>query len=173
MLWRALMVATGLCLACGQPSESGTARTLAALPDFVFTAAEEDPWAQHRPSEVQCSGLTGWYVEEDVLEVDTARCNYFSGTAPARVSAAAGDRLRAQVVHFDLVAPQPGVAHLALVVGGRPVWEREVPIPGAGDVIPVEVELSEAVSPGAAVTWHLHNHGQNHWRLSAVDLRGR
>jgi hypothetical protein len=141
--------------------------------EFAAVSAEEDLLAAHRPEAVFCSDLAGWYLEGALVEVDTARCNYFAASAPAPFALAAGDVLEAQVVHFDLTAPEPARAHVALLAGAEVLWEREIVVPGAGDVLPVVVELSVPVAADTPVGWHLHNHGQNHWRLSGVEVRGR
>lgn len=158
---------------CGDETAAQDRRALVEAADFRFLAGEADPLAEHRPETVVCGELAGWYLEGELVEVNTARCNYFAASAPARAAAAVGDLLEAEVFHFDLTAPEPARAHVALLVGAEVVWQEEVAVPGPGDVVPVIVELREPIAAGTPVGWHLHNHGQNHWRLSGIDVQRR
>lgn len=167
VMWLAV-VATTLGCGSGESAEEKAPEPMARAADFVLLGEAEDPLAAHRPQEVTCSELTGWGVEDDVLEVDTTRCNYLAVGAPARIDVAAGRTLTTQVAYFELTAPEPAMAHVALLVNGRTLWEREVAVPGPADVISVTAELAEDVAAGAPVVWHLHNHGRNNWRLADV-----
>lgn len=158
---------------CGGDEEAPAPRVVVEVADLELLPAEVDPLAEHRPEQVVCSDLTGWALEGDLLEIDTARCHYFAAAAPARVGGSPGEKFEAELFHFDLTAPEPATAHVALLVGERVVWEREIPVPGPGDVYPISVELEESFAEGTPVGWHLHNHGQNNWRLSDVTLRAR
>lgn len=164
------VVATTFGCGNGESSEAKAPEVVAMAADFVSLDEQEDPLAGHRPEEVTCSGLTGWGVEDDVLEVDTGRCNYLAVGAPARIGVAAGRTLTTEVAYFELTATEPTVAHLALLVGESTLWEQEIAVPGPADVIPVAVELSEDVAAGTLVIWHLHNHGRNNWQLADVVL---
>lgn len=126
--------------------------------------AADDPFAQHRPTVVVCDALSGWFPEADYLEVDTGRCNYLSVQQALNVPLAAGEALVLDVLHFDLTAPEPARAHLALQIG-QEVWAHESEIPAPAGRIELDVTLRNGQPRGTLVTFHLRNHGQNNWRL--------
>lgn len=135
------------------------------------TAAEDDPLAQHRPDPVECD-IAGWFVEDDELEINTARCNYLFVEQPALVEVGRGDLVRLGLRHFDLTAPEPATAHVALLFGDVVVWELDLTIPHEAQVLDVEWTAQRALPAGAPVGLHLHNHGQNTWTLAHVRTRG-
>jgi hypothetical protein len=149
----------------------GDWEVLAPLSDLEFLNEAEDPLSSHRPSQVVCNNLTGYYREEDALEVDTARCNYLSVAERARRDAKAGESLETEISHFDLTAPEPATAHLALLVREHVIFEQTVEIPGPGNVIAVSVPLPVDVATGDRIGIHLHNHGQNTWNVGPIMVR--
>jgi hypothetical protein len=74
------------------------------------------------------------------------------------------------VSHFDLTAPEPSVAHLAVTWGDRTLTEAFVPIPSSADVLDFELELTEELETGTPITLHLHNHGQNTYQFGSLWL---
>ena len=130
--------------------------------------AAEDPLADHRPAEVEC-GLAGWYVEDGQTEVDTNFCNYLSIRQPSLAAIEAGATLELGLYYFDLAAPEPAQAHVAIVVDGEILWEDTVDIPGQAQVYTLEFPSPLSAPQGAELDFHLHNHGQNTWVLQ--DLR--
>lgn len=139
---------------------------------WLATPAHLDPLAEHRPAPVVCP--TGAYgLEFGVLEVDTGQCNYLSVSQPLTHALAPGDPLRVTIWWQTLIAEAPAEAHLALLADGELLWETHVAIPG-----PAEAQQMEFVSPiaaeaGAALTFHLHNHGYNSWTLGSLELLDR
>lgn len=131
--------------------------------------ASLDPLAAHRPATVECP-IGGWLFEPQGFEVNTLLCNYAMFTAPAQASVIAGSRVVATLYHFDLVAAEPAVAHVALLLGERVVWETEVAIPGKANAFDIDVTIDETVPAGTPVYFHLHNHGQNTWTLAALEV---
>ena len=148
--------------------------TLTLLDHQAWTAldAELDPLADHRPDPIECS-IAGWYVENDKLEVDTFACNYVALTQPLLEDVEVGDTLALGLYHFDLLAPEPAVAHVAILIDGTIVWQREIEIPGGQMPGPAQVYDETFASPiaapaGAPLVLHLHNHGQNTWTFDSL-----
>ena len=136
--------------------------------------AEEDPLASHQPEQVDC-GPAGWYVEPafevPVLEIDTSYCNYVLLEQPLLVDVAKGDTVAVEVRHYDLLAPEPATAHLAVWFGDSLEWETHVSIPSAAAVETAEWRVTRARRAGEAVRLHLHNHGQNTWLIAGLYVR--
>jgi hypothetical protein len=128
-----------------------------------------DPLADHRPATVEC-GLAGWYVEDEQLEVDTNFCNYLGLAQPGLAAIEQGKRVRLGLYYFDLVAPEPAMGHVAILVDGQVLWEDEIEIPGPAKVFDLEFESPLTAELGAEVVFHLHNHGQNTWVLQSVSV---
>lgn len=143
---------------------------LAPLTQLFFVDAEHDPLVLHRPEEIDCNTLVGWTMEEGLLEVNTAECNYLSLSEPAAVSAPAGAWVKTRISYFDLTAPEPTEAHLALLVEGRILWEATIAVPSAADILDVEAQLTEDVAKGDSIGMHLHNHGQNSWNIEPLRV---
>lgn len=137
---------------------------------WVPVGAEDDPFAAHRPDGVDC-GIAGYYVELDQLELDTSRCNYAALEQPALHAVGEHDELGLELTHYDLTAPEPAQAHVALWFGATPQWETTIEIPHAAQVLPVVVPVNRSLAPGETIGFHLHNHGQNTWLLGRVFVR--
>jgi hypothetical protein len=153
----------------GNPeSDDSELVTLTPFTELTPVDAEDDPLARHRPIDVACNNLGGWYLEDGFVEVDTGHCNYLSLSEPAAVSASKGSILRSEISFFDLTADEPATAHLALVLGNTTVWEDELSIPGKAQVIEITAELPFDVQQGDPVILHLHNHGQNTYKFGKV-----
>ena len=157
-------------------ADSGAAECTRSLLDHqAWTALETaaDPLADHRPDMIECN-IAGWYVENDKLEIDTFYCNYLALTQPLLEDVAAGDTLELGLYYFDLLAPAAATAHVAVLIDGAVVWEREVEIPGGPTPAPAHVYDERFASPisasaGAPIVIHLHNHGQNTWTFDRLD----
>ncbi len=129
-----------------------------------------DPYGAHRGPLTACHP-DGWSptdefgLERDVLEVHTGLCPHFTGTRPAAAAVSAGDRLKVRIWHFDLSAPEPAQAHLAIRIAGEEVWTATVPIPSEAGLLEAEVRPSVDAPVGAPVDFHVRNHGANAWSL--------
>ena len=167
----ALVVVAGSVVGCGDDERRGEARELATLEALEPVDAADDPFVSERPSVVDCNPLTGWYAEDEGLEVNTAHCNYASLGEPSLSAIRRGEIVSGSLSYFDLTAEAAAVAHVAVTVGDWIVFEREVDIPGPGDVIEFEVEAPADVAQGELVVFHLHNHGQNTWNFEALHVR--
>ncbi len=175
----ALVQVTLLCLtvsACGGERGapvSGVQASPASLIDhqaWMVTGPSSDPLVSHRPSVVNCDDLTSWGPEEDYVEVDTGRCNYLMIEQPTLVSGAIGDHVKGSITHFDLTAPESATAHLAVLIQERVVFERTIAVPGPADVFSFDEILTAPFEKGEPVYLHVHNHGQNNWRLYELTL---
>jgi len=128
---------------------------------------DDDPLAAHRPVDDGCPSGS-WSVEGEVLEVESGPCHYAWFLQPLSSALAAGDVLRFDLWHTGLDAPELGEAHAALLVGPKLVWEGTAPIPDEPRLWSAEVILDEPVPHGEFIGLHLHNHGDNVWKLGPV-----
>lgn len=160
----------------GDPSEQRI--PLVSAEEWRAVSLAEDPFASWAPEEVSCSPIAGYYPEQPGLEIDTTRCNFVTLTQPLREALPAGARIEVELVHFDLTAPTPAEARLALLFptdgttdGGSPSpsWEITLPIPSAAERIVQVFTTASALEENVPVLFHLQNHGQNTWRLLRVD----
>jgi hypothetical protein len=149
----------------------GDALPLTHAEDWSPSAAPDDPLADHRPAELRCPS-SGWGEEFGVLEVRTGECNYLSVEQALAEPLALGDALRVQVWWQSLIALEPAIGHLALLIDGELVWELEVAIPGGSDARSIRFASPIAAEAGATVTFHLHNHGANAWTLGEFAWLG-
>ena len=150
------------------PRPDGEFEALIDHPAWVQIEAEDDPLADHRPAEFGC-GVAGWYVENKHLEIDTNFCNYLAVGQPSLVAIEQGRRVRLGFYHFDLTSLNPALAHVAVVVDGAILWERDVEIPGDAAVYELEFEAPFSAPAGSDLVFHLHNHGQNTWALQNLS----
>ena len=137
----------------------------------AWVAVEElaDPLASHRPEPVDC-GLGGLFVEGEELDIDTNFCNYAMLEQAGLAEIPEGATLTLSMRHFDLTAPEPAMAHVALLLGDVIAWEQMVIIPGPAEVITTDFPTPMAYAKGEPVRFHLHNHGQNTWILTGVTV---
>jgi hypothetical protein len=151
--------------------EDPTGGEFVALVDPMAWApvpAPDDPLADHRPADVQCP-IGAWLFEPQGFEVNTLQCNYGMFGASSQVAVLPGRRVVATLYHYDLLAPEPASAHVALLLGDTLLWEMDIAIPGKADVYAIDVVVDATVPAGTPVYFHLHNHGQNTWVLGAVE----
>ena len=128
-----------------------------------------DTFVEHRPATVDCKQDTGWMVEDDILEVRTEFCNYLSISQQSLLDLQAGTTLELAMSHSALNFNAPANAHIAVAIGGTPVWESNIPIPSDRAIIKQSVVLPFAVSQGDSIEVHLHNHGNNTWEIRSLD----
>lgn len=151
-----------------QPEGSGEFEALIDQSLWIQSEAQDDPLAAHRPTQVNCSSA-GWYVEIESLEINTNYCNYLSLQQPSLVPIHEGHKIQLGFYHFNLTALDPGLAHVAVLVDGAPLWEQEIEIPGSAAVYSLEFAAPLSAPAGAQVVLHLHNHGQNTWVLQGLS----
>lgn len=150
---------------CG---DAGTAARDLPADAWRPLAPDMDPLANHRPEEAQCPDWAR-APEGNILEVNTGGCRYAALSQPAGGDFPPSSTLELVLQHLSLVAPEPATAHVALAVGGHTVWESHIPIPHREQLLQARVELPDGTAVDTPVVFHLHNHGQNSWRL--VRLR--
>jgi len=130
--------------------------------------AAADPLPSHQPAEPSCAA-SATFVEFGSFEIDTTRCNYVLSEHPAQLAIAAGTQVKMELLHYDLIAPEPAQAHVALLFGDALQWETNIPIPRAGDVLKASFLATKAVALGEPIRLHLHNHGGNAYLIIAVQ----
>jgi hypothetical protein len=157
--------------ACSDEQTDASARevTLASREGWTLDQAETDPLAAHRDETTPCS-VEALTVEATGFEISTEACNYASVTQPALEALHEADLLQFSVWWETLAALEPSEAHLALLVDGTVLWEDHVSIPGLADVRAVEVPVANDPPAESPVTFHLHNHGSNTWKIGDVML---
>ncbi len=128
-----------------------------------------DPLATHRPADVNCP-RGGWVIERQGFEIRTTHCNYGMFSQPSLAKVEPGDRIVAMLYHFDLVNAEPATAHLALMIGPRVLWEKNIEIPGKANAFNVEITADFSAPAGTPVYFHLHNHGRNEWMLASMGV---
>lgn len=136
---------------------------------WMPVAADADPLAAHRPAEVSCA-LGSWVLEPQGLEVNTQTCNYASFGQPSLVEVVPGARIVGSLYHFDLIAAEPAMAHVAVLIGENLIWEQDVAIPGPANAFTIDLPAGFAAPAGTPVNFHLHNHGQNTWTFGALQV---
>lgn len=135
---------------------------------WTLDEAEDDPFAEHRPSWVQCE--IGFGVETGVFEVDTELCTYGAFVQRSLAPIYEGDTLELVLLHDALYAEEPATAHVAVAFGAEIAWETELPIPSeAGQLRPTWTAPAD-VDVGTPVHLHVHNHGANNYRLVALTV---
>lgn len=154
-------------------------RSLVDAEAWLLVPFPEDPFAEWATASVECSPIAGFYPEDEVLEIDTTRCNFVTLRQPLPVALPSKALLEIEIIHFDLTASAMGEARLAVGVGeitgaepsmvGSLPWERSIAIPGPADRIVERFAIQDAAEAGASVVFHLQNHGQNTWRLMRLD----
>ncbi|MCA9538015.1 MAG: hypothetical protein KC620_03970 [Myxococcales bacterium] len=133
-------------------------------------AAADDPFADHRPAEVDCP-TDGYGREYTTFEVTTDSCHYATFAQPLPVDLRPGDHVVGSLWHLALYAPEAAEAHVALGVGAQVLWEQHIPIPGPEAVFDIDAVVAEAVPAGTPIFVHLHNHGANSWRWTNFEAR--
>jgi hypothetical protein len=165
---------SALLLGCAPPADPDTDPSwlpLVLAEGWQPAPPGADPMADHAGAGAIACGEEDWHVELDGLEIETTRCNYAVLEQPLLEDLARGDTLRVRVWWQTLASPAPVEGHLALLVGGAPVWEERVAIPGPAAAREVTLASPVSAPAGTTVTFHLHNHGSNTWNLNELALQ--
>lgn len=186
MTSRRLLLACALAAGCGDsgkpshdtgtdgsgsvPEIDGTMVDLVKPQLWVQQGEADDPFADHRPSSIECALGLGWLVEVTGFEVNTGACNYGAFTQPTLREIVPGAQISLSLYHFDLVASEPATAHAVLMVGDHVLLEREVAIPGKAMVYDLDLVADFELPAGSPAVFHLHNHGQNTWTLGSIQV---
>lgn len=129
-----------------------------------------DPLRTHQPAELLCAA-SATFVEYGSFEIDTTRCNYVLVEHPSLLAVSAGTELKMELLHYDLTAPEPAQAHLAILFGDALQWETTIPIPTAGDVVKASFTATRPLAVGEPIRLHLHNHGGNAYLLVSLQAK--
>jgi hypothetical protein len=173
-----LALAASMLAGCGEGSPGApstpeaTWHTLVAYDAWSGVARADDPFVTAAEQPPECLG-PGFYAEPDLgwLEIDTGECSWVTLSASAAVPVESGKSLlRITMSHYDLNAPTPARAELALRLGDCDVWSKSVKIPGPAAVDTEELTSPCASAAGGPVLLHLHNHGQNTWQLQELAV---
>jgi len=137
-------------------------------------AVDEDAFGAERPADLVCDEVLGIGTEtfggEAVLELSTDFCNYATLRQPSLRALAAGDTVAIRVWHYDLTAPAPAQAHLALAIDGEVAWEHFVPTPAVGAFVDGEIAIDRDLPEGTELQFHVHNHGDNSYALLSIEV---
>ncbi|MFM2420086.1 MAG: hypothetical protein RL385_4809 [Pseudomonadota bacterium] len=150
------------------PGDIAYAR-LADVRDFRPFPAEDDPLASHQPANIQCVD-SAFVTEYGGLEIDTGLCNYVLAATPSLRDVAKGAWVHLDFVHYDLAAPAPAEAHVALLFADELQWEERIPVPSAGARVEATFRAKSALVAGDMVRIHLHNHGGNTYLLTRLEV---
>jgi Copper type II ascorbate-dependent monooxygenase, C-terminal domain len=142
---------------------------LASVDDWRIQDVDADALAEHRPETVDCQP-NSWYEEDGALEVETGYCNYLSLSQASKAEIVAGDQLHLVLWHGDLAFEEPAVAHVAVSIAGKLVWEQEVEIPSEAEIFDLKIPLPFDAQAGSELVYHLHNHGYNTWTLLKLEV---
>ena len=166
----AAAAASALLGACTSPEgPSGPLVELLERDAWTESTADNDPIPTHRPAITGCPAAA-WITERTALELSTDYCDYISITSPSLLDLQPGDTIELEAFYFDLTSPDATTGHWALVIGDEVIWEVSPAIPGPAMFFEETLTVSKAHPAGTAVTVHLHNHGQNSYGLTRLEL---
>ncbi len=170
----ALLAAIGLCcsaaLGCGDDggAEGEDFGPLVDPTEWSALDEEDDPFDDRRAADAECDSL-GYSAEEldgeTAFFVDTEACDYLTVEQPSLRAAAKGTSVRLRLFQFELTAPDPAEAYLAIAVDGSTLWEETIDIPADEQMIDTTFELKKDLSQGDAILFHVDNHGDNNYAL--------
>ncbi|MDB4989131.1 MAG: hypothetical protein JWN04_4309 [Myxococcaceae bacterium] len=128
-----------------------------------------DPLKSHQPAQIAC-GVGATYVEYGSFEVDTNRCNYLLAQNLALRPVDLGSTVHFKMLYFDLLAPEPAQAHVALFFGDDLQWETMLSIPQPGNSLDVTFKASAELDFQEPIRLHLHNHGDNAYLIETLEV---
>lgn len=157
---------------CAEAGDDGTTTMLIDPDGWAIVEGEADPFADERPGDAVCdpSAVTQeLFGGEPALEVWTGPCDWVSVAQPLRAGLPAGAAVTLRLWHFELTAPAPGEARLAVAIDGARVWETKIPIPSPSGLVRETWTMPRAAAEGAPVVFHLDNHGANTYALVEIS----
>jgi hypothetical protein len=171
--WRAMPLTLALGGCAGDPVTQETPpasyQLLTSATEWTEVAREADPFVSDPTQAPACVG-SGFFVEDDWVEIDTGLCNWVTLEAGGRFQVARQQQLRLVVSHYDLSASEPGEASLRVQFGACEVWQKFVAIPSPAAVYSEELASPCGLEQGGTLLFHLHNHGQNNWQLQELSV---
>lgn len=154
--------------ACGTPPQVSP-RMLLSSEGWSEVAPGLDPF-EDRPQGMNGCALGGFGAEGGAFEVETGLCPYLTAAQPLAAPIEEGALVTGLVWHLQLRAPEPAEGHFALMIDGHRVHEARIPIPNEAGAHHFAWRAPAAIPSGAAALYHVHNHGQNSWRLSPISV---
>lgn len=160
----------------GDVSSNQMAVSLISHHDWEVVVEGDDPLADHRPDDVDCSEdarKTEMLDGELSYAVDTTDCNYVAISQPTLDQIDAGDTVSIRVWHFSLTPFADGIeeAHAAVLLDGQVIWEEYIDIPADGQLLAAEWEADTELEAGTEAMFHLHNHGNNEWNFIELSVQ--
>ncbi len=144
---------------------------------WVQASPAMDPYVHRRPQQgANCDAELGFSPESFVgasgevpaFEIDTGWCNFLTVEQPALADLRTGEQLRVLLWHYELLAPEPSTAYVALALEGQTVWDETVLIPNEATLIEAVIPVDQPWPEGSAVQFHVDNHGANTWELLEI-----
>ena len=142
--------------------------SLVEAPLWTLAAPEDDPFVARAPAEPRCVD-GAWYVDIDLIEIDTGKCDYATLVQPLAADLAPGDEVEIIAWNGRLAAPEVAMAHIDVRIGDALVWGEEVPIPSEGGFYTPRLAVTAAAPAGTPVYFHVDNHGFNTWNLVKIS----
>ena len=165
-----LSVILGLLGACEPELTAPTSDAVALInaEQWALVDTESDPFGD-RPEAPECPS-SGYGIEDGFFEVETDVCHYGTFSQASLLSVSKEASLRLNFWHSPLSNPEPAQAHIAFQVNDQLLWEKTIDIPNDAAVYDETISLNEAITEGDAIYFHLHNHGNNAWRLGTLEI---
>ncbi len=157
---------------CGPEDVDGGTTTMVIDPvGWEVVEGADDPFAAERPTDALC--VPDGVAQEDFgglpgLEVWTGLCDWVSLRQPSTSRIPAGAEVSVRLWHFELTAPAPGEARLAVMIDGAPAWEKRIPIPSPSGLVHESWTMPRAAAAGAPIVFHVDNHGANTYTLLEI-----
>ncbi len=111
-----------------------------------------------------CTGAGARY-EDPVFEVNTDACDGGTFAQPMPHALYDDEYIHFVLWHQQLLAETAAEAYVGIAVGDDIIWEVTVPIPATEQVYKPYVPVGRFVPPGARVSVHVHNHGENSYKF--------
>lgn len=154
------------------PVIDGESRPLVDHALWVSATVEEDPFAEHRPADLDCesAGKLEDFAGSPALEVNTAACGYTTVVQPTLAPACQGETFFVWLWNYALTAPDGGTAFLAVQVGDDLVWQGQRAIPSPANLTYDHLTLPRDVPAGTPIYFHVRNHGLNQYELLDLSI---
>ncbi|QQR91246.1 MAG: hypothetical protein IPJ88_05820 [Myxococcales bacterium] len=130
---------------------------------------EDDPFLQDQPDSFDCQRPLP-ILEADALEFNTANCDYYLVRFPLLKALRVNQSVSILFWYSDLRASEATTGHVAIVINGQLLWEKSPPIPSSSRIFQEKVPLTFNAELGEDLIIHLHNHGENSWKLGSLEL---
>ena len=128
---------------------------------------EKDPYRAYRKTNSRCEAL-GMKFEDDLLELDTRYCNYITLEQHSLTEVREGEALQFVMWHQTLTSSTPGKAYVVITIDGQQIWKKDILIPGKAKAYQPFWTPKKPIPKGARIVFHLHNHGENSWRIHSL-----